>query len=109
MLMNDYQKKAMRTARSADAKDEVFHLLLGLSGEVGEVMEKAKKVVRDNDSHFDDNFRRELYKELGDVLWYIAVLCDYFDTDLASVAELNIRKLQDRKDRGVLGGSGDDR
>lgn len=68
MLMNDYQKKAMRTARSADAKDEIFHLLLGLSGEVGEVMEKAKKVVRDNDSHFDDNFRRELYKELGDVL-----------------------------------------
>lgn len=109
MLMNDYQKKAMKTARGVGAKDEIFHLLLGLSGEVGEVMEKAKKVVRDNDSYFDDNFRHELRKELGDVLWYVAVLCDYFKTDLSSVAELNIRKLQDRKDRGVLGGSGDDR
>lgn len=72
-------------------------------------MEKAKKVVRDNDSYFDDNFRHELRKELGDVLWYVAVLCDYFQTDLDSVAGLNLRKLQDRKDRGVLGGSGDDR
>lgn len=43
MQMNDYQQLALRTARSKDAKDEFYHLLLGLVGEAGEVAEKSKK------------------------------------------------------------------
>ena len=48
-------------------------------------------------------------KELGDVLWYVAQIATELGTDLETVARVNIMKLGDRKERGVLGGSGDDR
>ena len=50
--MNDYQQAALRTARGKDQKDELFHLLLGLCGEAGEIAEKMKKIVRDKNSDF---------------------------------------------------------
>lgn len=82
---------------------------MGLVGETGEIAEKAKKIVRDRDSDFSQWDVADLKKELGDTLWYIAVLADYFDISLDEVAELNIAKLADRRRRAVLGGSGDDR
>lgn len=109
MQMNDYQKAALRTARPKDAKNELFHLLLGLCGEAGEIAEKAKKIVRDNDSDFAMFDRDDLTKELGDVLWHIAVIADYFDIDLEMVASANIAKLASRQQRGVIAGSGDNR
>ena len=48
MTFDEYQKAALRTARSKDAQDELFHLVLGLVGEAGEIAEKFKKLVRDN-------------------------------------------------------------
>lgn len=108
--MNEYQNEALKTARDKRSRDEIFHLLLGLAGETGEIMEKAKKVVRDKGSDFgSDEFKESIKKELGDVLWYIAVLAHYLDLDLEDVAQTNLEKLQSRQARGVLGGSGDDR
>ena len=108
MQMNDYQKLALRTARSKDAKDEFYHLLLGLVGEAGEVAEKVKKVIRDEGSDF--NKLDELFKkELGDVLWHIAVLAAYFDIPLEDIAQMNIDKLASRLERGTISGSGDTR
>lgn len=109
MNMRYYQQRALSTARDKNSKNELFHLLLGLSGETGEIMEKAKKVVRDKESNFDDDFKQDVKKELGDVLWYVAVLSSYFDIDLDEVANTNLEKLASRKSRGVLGGSGDNR
>ncbi|GAA2839542.1 nucleoside triphosphate pyrophosphohydrolase family protein [Kribbella solani] len=109
MEMNSYQQAALRTAAPKEKHNELFHLLLGLVGETGEIAEKAKKVVRDKDSDFSQWDREDLTKELGDVLWYTAVIADYFDIPLAEVAELNIAKLADRQKRAVLGGSGDNR
>ncbi len=108
MNLNDYQQLALRTARSKDAKDEFYHLLLGLVGEAGEVAEKVKKVIRDEGSGFsklDELFK----KELGDVLWHIAVLAAYFDIKLEDIAQMNIDKLASRLERGTIGGSGDTR
>ena len=109
MDMNDYQKAALRTAAPKDKKDEVFHLILGLVGEAGEIAEKAKKIVRDKASDFSQLDKDDLAKELGDVLWYVTVLADYFDVSLEEVAEKNIAKLASRQKRGLLGGSGDNR
>ncbi len=109
MDMNSYQQAALRTAATKDKPNEVFHLLLGLVGETGEIAEKAKKIVRDSASDFTGWEREDLAKELGDTLWYLAVLADHFDIPLADVAELNIKKLADRQQRGALGGSGDSR
>jgi len=107
--LNDYQRAALRTAAPKSKHNEVFHLLLGLVGETGEIAEKAKKIVRDRDSDFSQWDAEDLKKELGDSLWYIAVIADYFDILLDDVAQLNIAKLADRQRRGVIGGSGDGR
>lgn len=107
--MNAYQQAALRTAAPRDKRDEVFHLLLGLVGETGEIAEKAKKVVRDHDSDFSQWDREDLAKELGDTLWYVAVLADHFELPLADAAELNIKKLADRQQRDVVSGRGDNR
>ena len=107
--MDEYQQAALRTAAPRDKHNELFHLLLGLVGETGEIAEKAKKVVRDKDSDFSQWDIEDLTKELGDTLWYVAVLSDYFDVRLEDVARLNIAKLADRQQREMLGGSGDER
>ncbi|MFF5078116.1 nucleoside triphosphate pyrophosphohydrolase family protein [Actinoplanes sp. NPDC000266] len=109
MNLDDYQKAALRTAAPRDKHNEVFHLLLGLVGETGEIAEKAKKVVRDHGSDFSRWDTEDLRKELGDALWYLAVLADHFGLTLNEVAAANIAKLADRSRRGVLGGSGDNR
>ncbi|WP_238176851.1 nucleoside triphosphate pyrophosphohydrolase family protein [Kribbella albertanoniae] len=107
--MNAYQQAALRTAAPKEKKNELFHLLLGLVGETGEIAEKAKKIVRDHDSDFAQWDLEDLTKELGDALWYLAVIADHFDVSLEDVAQRNIAKLADRQQRAVLGGSGDNR
>lgn len=107
--MNAYQAAALRTAASRDTKNELLHLVLGLVGESGEVAEKFKKWIRDDGSDEDLLDRADLQKELGDVLWYLAVLADYLDLPLDDIATANVTKLASRQQRGVLGGSGDDR
>ncbi len=109
MNLNDYQKAALKTASPKDKKDELFNLLLGLSGEASEISEKARKIIRDHDSDFSKFDKEDLTKELGDVLWHVAVLAHYFDISLDEVGDKNIKKLASRLERGVLGGSGDNR
>lgn len=99
-----YQEKAKSTAIYPKNR-ALEYLTLKLCGESGEVAEKIGKSIRDN-TRLDD---ADLAKELGDVLWYVANLADYLGYDLSEVAERNLKKLADRKDRGVLGGSGDNR
>lgn len=109
MNLNDYQQKALRTAAPKDKPNELFHLLLGLCGESGEIAEKMKKIVRDYNSNFDKIDKDDLTKELGDVLWHVAVIADYFSIPLDEVGAKNIEKLADRLKRGQIGGSGDNR
>jgi NTP pyrophosphatase (non-canonical NTP hydrolase) len=109
MDLNDYQLGALRTAAPRDRKNELLHLVLGLVGESGEVAEKFKKWVRDQDSDESRLDRDDIAQELGDVLWYAAVLADYLDLKLDDIAQANLAKLASRQTRGVLGGSGDNR
>lgn len=85
------------------------YLTLKLNGEAGEVAEKLGKIIRDKDGQGSEDDRQELKKELGDVLWYVAMLSDELNLSLEDVANTNLDKLQSRKDRGVIGGSGDNR
>jgi NTP pyrophosphatase (non-canonical NTP hydrolase) len=109
MDLDGYQRGALRTAAPRDKKNELLHLVLGLVGESGEVAEKFKKWVRDLDSDESRIDRAAVAKELGDVLWYVAVLADYLDLSLDDIATANLAKLASRSERGVLGGSGDNR
>ncbi|MEV0841829.1 nucleoside triphosphate pyrophosphohydrolase family protein [Actinocatenispora sera] len=109
MDLDDYQRGALRTAAPRDKKNELLHLVLGLVGESGEVAEKFKKWVRDADSDESRIDRADIAMELGDVLWYLAVLADYLDLSLDDIAAGNLAKLASRQRRGVLGGTGDNR
>ena len=108
MQFYSYQTAAAQTAIYPPAF-RVVYPLLGLLGEAGEVANKVKKVFRDENGDMSDEKRRELSKELGDVLWYLAALATDLDLRLDAIAEENIEKLMDRKERGVIGGSGDSR
>ena len=102
MNFDDYQKLAISTAIYPE-EYKIIYPTLGLCGESGEVAEKIKKHIRDGKS------LNGLKKELGDVLWYIAALAEDLDISLQDVAELNIQKLSDRKERNVISGDGDNR
>ncbi len=109
MECDDYQRAALRTARDRDAPDEFMHLVLGLVGEAGEIAEKVKKLIRDKNGDLARLDRDDMAAELGDVLWYTAVLAKFLDLSLDDVAQRNVDKLADRQRRAVIGGSGDHR
>lgn len=106
MNINEYQKQASETALY---QDKVIYPTLGLAGEAGEIANKVKKILRDNAGVMKEDVRQNLISELGDVLWYIAALATDLKADLSEVANQNIEKLNSRKNRGVIGGSGDNR
>lgn len=107
--MNDYQQHAKTTNTITDPVTAILYYTLGLTGESGEIAEKIKKVLRNHEGDFSKLDRDDLKKELGDMLWYLAMLADAFDITLEDVAETNIAKLADRKARGVLRSTGDNR
>lgn len=110
MTFEDYQKQALTTVLSTgDEFKDLLHWVLGLNGEAGEVAEKLKKIVRDKNSVVTDEDKREMAKELGDVLWYLAVFAHDLGVPLDVIAQNNLTKLKSRQQRGVLGGSGDNR
>lgn len=119
MGINFYQKRALNTA--------VFtrndYPLVALGEEVGEVMGKIAKFGRKNDMSVEEvidaianpqtsavqELREAVQKEMGDVLWQWAVLCNTLAMAPADVATSNLFKLQDRQARDVLNGEGDER
>ena len=110
MNFNDYQKQALTTATSSDSEfKDMLHWVLGITGEGGEIAEKVKKIIRDKKGEVSEEDKAELAKEVGDVLWYLAVFSHHLGVSFEEVAQQNLDKLQSRKARGVIGGSGDNR
>ena len=108
MELNEYQKRALETAiYPSDTK--IVYPTLGITGEAGEVADKVKKVIRDNNREFTEEKKRELAKEIGDVLWYCATLSHDIGYTLDEIATMNYEKLSSRQKRGVIHGSGDNR
>jgi len=108
MTLNDYQNTTSITAIYSEDYMIVYPAL-GLASEAGEVAGKVKKVLRDNGGFFEKDKSLEIIKELGDTLWYVAVLARDLGFTLEDVAKANITKLFDRSNRNKLKGSGDER
>lgn len=124
---NSYQEKAAGTAlypkiivvdSNGNHNDaDYIYPAMGLGNEAGEVLGKLKKIVRDHQGRYKDDKTGEIYdmaqelvaSELGDVLWYLAETARVFNVSLSRVAEKNLEKLESRKARGKLQGSGDNR
>ena len=104
----DFDYYQDRTDEFAIYGENIFYPFLGLAEEAGEVCGKVAKHIRDTDpGELID--RDMMAKELGDVLWMVAQCAKVLDLSLADIAKGNIEKLQSRKDRNVLKGSGDER
>jgi NTP pyrophosphatase (non-canonical NTP hydrolase) len=113
MFMNDYQSAARKTAMG----NSLDHFVHGLTEEAGEVAGVMKRFHRGDEKYrnphnrgrLSDFAKDKLLDEIGDVLWYIAMIADELETTLEDVAQRNIDKLADRAKRNVITGSGDNR
>ena len=104
-----YQEKSRETAFYPNSGSNPIYPTLGLSGESGEVADKVKKVLRDNEGNFSAEKINEIKLELGDVLWYLSQLSSELGLNLDDVASSNLEKLSNRSKRNKLMGSGDER
>jgi len=103
-----YQKVALTTA-IYPREQAIIYPTLGLTGEAGEVANKVKKIIRDGSNFKDEKLVSEIKAEIGDCLWYIAVLASDFDIKLSDIASSNLEKLANRKKNNTIHGSGDTR
>ena len=103
MNLNEYQNLTRETV-IYPKEQAMSYLALGLTSEAGEVAGKIKKSIRDGG--YDVMATAD---EVGDVFWYLARLCDEMGFQAEDILKRNINKLLDRKNRGVIGGSGDKR
>ena len=112
MTPNEYQEKCKETMTS-ECKS-IFYLLFGLAAEAGEVVGKHQKWLRGdfNRENVDDEYealQKQVIPELGDVLWFLTSIADYYDTTLEKVMEINIEKLKKRQHNNTIKGDGDER
>ena len=108
MTINEYQEGALRTAIYPESR-RIIYPTLGLTGEAGEVADKVKKVIRDNNDEFTDERKQQIALELGDVMWYAATLAHDPGYSLDEICQMNLDKLASRMQRNQLHGSGDER
>lgn len=106
--LTEYQNEAMRTA-IYPLDRALEYTVLGLVSEAGEVAGKVKKIIRDKGGKLTVEDRQDLAAELGDTLWYVAEASRALGYSLNTVAQINLDKLESRRQRGVLSGSGDAR
>lgn len=119
MNFSEYQQAAHKFATYGESGE--MYPALGLSEEAGEVNGKIAKFLRKNKmlpfkamgrkllKAQCDEFREAISKELGDTLWMLAEVATVYGLDLGTIAQENIDKLTDRKERDVIVGEGDDR
>ena len=109
----DYQKNAktflLEKLLSMPKTDLAKYCALGINEEAGEVAGKVKKSIRDDEQELQPERIEAIALELGDTLWYITIMADAIGIPLHRIAEMNIEKLTDRKERNVIKGDGDNR
>lgn len=113
VTFEEYQRETSQTAifpGAGDQSDVIGLAYIGLGlGEAGEIQGKIKKILRDSGGVITMEHRLALKSEAGDLMWYLAQLCTHLGFRMSEVAQGNLDKLADRKRRGVLQGSGDNR
>ena len=104
-----YENLAGQTAIFPKEK-ALEYLALGMTSEAGEVAGKVKKLIRDGEDVEGFEMKKlAISSEIGDVLWYCAMMAKEVGVPLASIMQENLDKLHSRKERGTLSGSGDNR
>ena len=104
-----YENLAGQTAIFPKEK-ALEYLALGMTSEAGEVAGKVKKLIRDGEDVEGFELKKiAIASEIGDVLWYCAMMAKEVGVPLNDIMKENLKKLHGRKERGTLQGSGDER
>lgn len=105
--MNDIDRYTRWTRGTVkyEPKSEAEYLMNGFIGEVGELYGAIAKFHRGDFSYKE--LQKRLNSELGDIAWFWARLCDYFEMSPSNVLENNIEKLEGRLSEGTIKGDGD--
>jgi len=104
-----YEKLAGWTAIFPEDK-ALEYLALGMTSEAGEVAGKVKKLIRDGEDKEGFEMKKlAIASEIGDVIWYCAMMAKEVGVPLNDIMKENLKKLHGRKERGTLSGSGDER
>lgn len=83
--------------------------ILGFAGEIGEVANKMKKVIRDDNFIISTEKRIQIKRELGDCDWYAAETATELNLKKSEIDNDNIEALANRKKENKIHGSGDER
>ena len=105
----DMYQQVAKTTAIYPREQAIIYPTLGLTGEAGEVANKVKNIIRYGTNKNNENLVQEISAEIGDCLWYISVLADDIGVNLSDIANSNLEKLENRKKKGTIHGSGDDR
>jgi len=102
MQDKEYIEKAVRTENkdisgisqrgNTEKNWRLVHAMMGISTESAELLDLLKKHIFYGKPLNDD----KIFEELGDAMWYIALLCDAMGFDLEKVKAKNIDKLRAR-------------
>lgn len=106
---NTYQTESRKTWGTIPMNHPIVYPTIGPVNEAGEVAGKIKKIFRDQNGQITEKDRQSLKSELGDVLWYLTQICTELGLTLEEVAETNITKFPSKRERGKIGGDGDNR
>ena len=98
----DMYQQVAKTTAIYPREQAIIYPTLGLTGEAGEVANKVKKIIRDGSDSKDEKLVSEIKAEIGDCLWYIAVLANDFDIKLSDIASTNLEKLANRKKNNTM-------
>jgi NTP pyrophosphatase (non-canonical NTP hydrolase) len=111
MTFNEYQDECAKTDVGTSAQDNLkpgwMYYVLGIGGETGELLEKIKKLFRDDYGEMTEERKKAVILEMGDMMWYMARLCSHLGVKFDQVALMNVDKLQSRKKREKIHGDGD--
>ena len=105
----DMYQQVAKTTAIYPREQAIIYPTLGLTGEAGEVANKVKKIIRDDGNKINESLVQEISAEIGDCLWYVALLADDIGCKLSDIANDNLLKLANRMKNGTLHGSGDKR
>ena len=106
--MDKYQHLAMQTKKYPE-QYRLIYPSLGLAGEAGELANKVKKILRDDNGDITQERAEQIFYELGDCMWYIAAIASDLGIPLSQVGDANLRKLHKRAEEDKIEGEGDNR
>lgn len=96
--MDEFQQESVDTlAITQKDLEALAHRGFGLAGEAGQTADIIKKIIRDKKGFATDQDIEAIKKRLGDVMYYTAVLAEYYDLKLSDIAKQNVQQSIDFK------------